>query len=103
MKKLIAMAFCLGLGFTANTVYASINHTAPVVSLLSDDEKTALKPEELPEPVKKTLAADEYKGWTVQTAALVKSATASHYEVQVANDKKETKTLKFDNQGALLK
>lgn len=103
MKKLVAMAFCLGLAFTANTVYASNNVSASAVRVLNEDEKTAVKPEELPEPIKKTLAADEYKGWTVQSAALVKSATASHYEVSVANEKKETKTLKFNNEGTLLK
>lgn len=102
MKKLIAMAFCLGLAFTANTVYAS-NVSAPVVNVLNDDEKTAVKPEELPESVKKSLSADEYKGWTVQSASLVKSAAASHYEIQVANEKNETKTLKFDKEGTLLK
>ncbi len=103
MKKLVAMAFCLGLAFTANTVYASNTVSTTAVSVMNDDEKTVVKPEELPDPIKKTLAADEYKGWAIQSAALVKSATASHYEVSVANEKKETKTLKFDEKGTLLK
>lgn len=103
MKKVIAMAFCLGLAFTANTVYASNNTASAVIHVANDDEKTTLKPEELPEPIKKSLSADAYKGWAIQSASLVKSATASHYEVLVANDKKETKTLKFDKDGVLLK
>jgi hypothetical protein len=101
MKKLLVMAFCLGLAFTAKTVYSS--NTAVVSVAFNEDEKTAVKPEELPESIKKTLAADEYKGWAIQSAALVKTAETSHYEVSLANEKKEIKMIKFDKDGALLK
>jgi hypothetical protein len=104
MKQLFVLAFCLGLAFTAKTIYASSTVATSVVSVtFNEDEKTAVKPEELPEPIKKTLAAEEYKGWAVQSAAIVKTATAFHYEVSLANDKKETKMVKFDKEGALLK
>ena len=103
MKKLVALAFCLGLAFTAKKIYATTSVSTSVVSVLSDDEKVAVKAEELPEAAKKTLAADEYKGWAIQTASLVKSAAASHYEVSLANDKKEIRIVKFDKDGTLLK
>ena len=103
MKKLMVAAFGLGLALTATTVYAANNKVNTVISVnLSDEEKTAVKPEELPEPIKKTLAGEEYKGWLVKEASLVKTATESHYEVSL-NNEKETKTVKFNKEGALVK
>lgn len=103
MKKLVALAFCLGLAFTAKTIYATNTASTSVVSVLNDDEKVAVKAEELPESIKKALSAEEYKGWVIQDANIVKTGEVSHYEVSLANEKKETKTVKFDKDGALLK
>ncbi len=103
MKKLMVLAFGLGLALTAKTVYAANNNVNTVVTTnLVNDERVALKPEELPEPIKKTLSAPEYKGWFITEAALVKTAAASHYEVSLTKEK-ETKLVKFDKEGALLK
>jgi len=108
MKKLILSAFCLGLGLTSVNVLASNNTSAVAVSVNNDDERKALKAEELPEAVTKALASEAYAGWTVKEAAMVtKTATAadkanpSYYEVTLSKEK-ETRTVKFQKDGTLL-
>lgn len=61
-------------------------------------EKTKIKPEELPEAVKKTLAGDDYKGWEVANAYVSKEV----YEVELKKGT-EMKTFKFDKEGKLTK
>jgi DNA-directed RNA polymerase beta subunit len=106
MKKMILPALCLSLCLTTVSVSA-INTVSNSVIVMNDDRQ-AVKSEELPEGVKKTLATDAYKGWAVKEAALVKGAVAadgtatSHYEVVLTNEK-ETKTVKFNQDGSLLK
>lgn len=102
MKKLIVAAFSLGMVFFSATVTAA-NASNTVISVtVNEDERQAVKSEELPEAVKKTLAGDEYKGYTITEATLVKSAEASHYEISLAKDK-ETKLVKCDKDGKILK
>jgi hypothetical protein len=62
----------------------------------AQDEKTKIKSEELPEAVKKTLEAQEYRGWLIDAAYHVKSTDS--YEVELKNGA-EAKTVKFDKDG----
>lgn len=102
MKKMILPALCLGLCLTTVSVSAANVVSNSVVSVSFNDDRQVIKTEELPEPVKKALSSDDYKGWTVKEAALVKAEAASHYEVVLTNEK-ETKTVKFNNDGTLVK
>lgn len=74
---------------------AAQDQTAPAVAE-TQDEKTKIKSEELPEAVKKTLEAQEYRGWLIDAAYHVKSTDS--YEVELKNGA-EAKTVKFDKDG----
>jgi hypothetical protein len=60
------------------------------------EDKTKIKSEELPDAVKKSLEAQEYRGWLIDAAFHVKSTDS--YEVQLKNGA-ETKTVKFTKDG----
>src|SRR5918993_385349 len=66
------------------------------VAPADQDDKTKIKSEELPEGVKKSLEAQEYRGWLIDAAYHVKSTDS--YEVELKNGA-ETKTVKFDKEG----
>jgi hypothetical protein len=100
MKKIIISAFSLMLILTATVSVAGVNSKS-IVAVVADDEKTQIKPEELPEPVKKALAADDYKGWAVTSVYQIKGE-ATHYEINLSKEK-ETTVLKFNPEGALVK
>lgn len=61
-------------------------------------DKTEIKAENLPEPVKKTLAGDDYKGWEISKAYVAKEI----YEVELKKGT-EAKTVKLDKDGKLVK
>jgi hypothetical protein len=69
---------------------------APAPAAADQDDKTKIKSEELPEGVKKSLEAQEYRGWLIDAAYHVKSTDS--YEVELKNGA-ETKTVKFDKEG----
>ena len=66
---------------------------------VQQDEKIKIKSEELPEAVKKSLEAQEYKGWLIN-AAYHDKKTGS-YDVELKNGA-ETRTAKFDKEGKKL-
>jgi hypothetical protein len=68
----------------------------PAPAAADQDDKTKIKSEELPEGVKKSLEAQEYRGWLIDAAYHVKSTDS--YEVELKNGA-ETKTVKFDKDG----
>lgn len=69
---------------------------APAPAAQDQEDKTKIKSEELPEAVKKSLEAQEYRGWLIDGAFHVKSTDS--YEVQLKNGA-ETKTVKFTKDG----
>ena len=77
---------------------AATTETASVAS--AQDEKTAIKATELPEPVQTTLKGDAYKDWTVSNVSVVKAKT-EYYEVSLTKEK-EMKTVKFTKEGTIL-
>lgn len=65
----------------------------------SKEEKVAVKPEDLPEGIKKTIQGDEFSGWTVKKAFLVtEDGNKQYYELQVAKGK-ENARVKLDKDG----
>jgi glucose/arabinose dehydrogenase len=74
---------------------------APSTSAVApqQDDKMKIKSDELPEAVKKSLEAQEYKGWLINAAYHHK--TADTYEVELKNGA-ETKTVKFTKDGKKL-
>lgn len=82
----------------ATEVVAPAPAPAPAVApaAADQDDKTKIKSEELPEAVKKSLEAQEYRGWLIDAAYHVKSTDS--YEVQLKNGA-ETKTVKFSKDG----
>lgn len=97
MKKLIISAFAVSL-ISFATVQANdltTHHTVITVT----QEKVAVKPEDLPEPVKTALAGDAYSGWEVTGAFLVtKEDNSQHFEIAVKKGD-ETATVNLDKDG----
>lgn len=105
MKKvIIASAALLFAAISSNVNAATVTNQAQVITSVKSDStetRTAVKPEELPEPVKQALASDDYKGWTPSTLFLVKGAS-EYYEVTLAKEGSEAKTVKIDKEGKKL-
>jgi uncharacterized protein YcnI len=106
MKKLIvsALAFTL-ISFAsvqAQTAQQDARQdptTQEPVTKAAKEEKVAVKPEDLPEGIKKTIKSDEFSGWTVKKAFLVTEGDhTQYYELQVANGK-ENARVKLDKNG----
>jgi len=96
MKKLLfismVMAGTLAINQRAN---ALMDRTATLLHSMAQDEKTKIKKEELPEPVRKKLSGDAYKGWVI-----VNSYKLGGEEYQVELKKGDTtQVLKFDKEG----
>lgn len=96
MKKLSILAISL-MTLAAVPGFAQTD-TKTATASAQQDTKTAIKPEQLPDGIRKTLKGDEYKDWTVSSAAMVKD----NYEVILMKDK-ESKTVRFDKEGTILK
>ncbi len=94
MKKtlIVAMLF-LGVSGTVVSNAAAFAHVRIM------DEKVKIKPEELPEKVKATLAGADFKGWEVVNA--FKETEKGSFEVELKKGT-ETKTMKFDKEGKII-
>jgi hypothetical protein len=94
-KLFVLTAIFSTFAITANVLAVSSSISSLSV-FIQGDAKIQIKPEELPDAVKKAIA-DKYNGWEISTAFWVKSKS-EYYEV---NLKKETdnKLLKFDKDG----
>jgi hypothetical protein len=68
----------------------------PAPAAVDQEDKTKIKSEELPEAVKKSLEAQEYRGWLIDAAYHIKSTDS--YEVSLKNGA-ETKVVKFSKDG----
>lgn len=93
MKKVLFALFAFMVSasvVSANTIDMN-NET-----VLVQDDKVKIQPEELPEAVKTALNSEDYVGW--QIAAAYKHADGETFEVELKNDA-ETKTVKFDKEG----
>lgn len=70
-----------------------------IVSMI-DNERTPVKVEELPDPVKNILGSDAYKEWTPSEAFLVKGEH-EYYEITIKKEA-EVKILKLNKEGIVV-
>lgn len=113
MKKLLFSVFAITLtagtsAFAQDQQVAAVE--APAVAghavdavqavAVAQDEKTQVEAANLPESIKKVLASDKYKDWTLASAWLVKGAK-EHYELQMKKGE-ETTALKLDKDGNIV-
>lgn len=97
MKKLIISAFALSIISFASVQASTLAEPVSVVTVAQ--EKVAVKPEDLPEAVKTTLAGDAYAGWEVTGAFLVTKADNSQYFEIGLKKGEETSTVNLDKDG----
>jgi hypothetical protein len=95
MKKLM-FAFIALLGSVAFVSADAISYAINQTPSAQQDEKVKIKPEELPEAVKKALEMQDYRGWLVDAA--YKDTAKETYEVHLKNGA-ETKIVKFNKDG----
>jgi hypothetical protein len=79
-----------------NAATTTTTSTTTSTTVAEQEGKTKIKSEELPEAVKKSLEATEFKGWLINTA--YQDSKSGGYEVELKNGA-ETKTVKFDKDG----
>ena len=102
MKKLIVSAVALTLISFASvqaksTVEFDNGKTTSVK--INAQEKIAVKPEDLPEGIKKTIKGEEFAGWKVTSAFLVTEPDKKqYYELNVKNGS-EAARVKLDKDG----
>jgi hypothetical protein len=104
MKKFILSAAVLvvaGLATVkANTLNTNVK-TVAIISRADSLQKTPVKLDALPDPVKTVLQTDVFKTWVPSTAFAVTSGATQYYEVDVKKGT-ETKALKFDKDGKMI-
>ncbi|MCE7038812.1 hypothetical protein [Dyadobacter sp. CY312] len=101
MKKLIVSALALTLISFASVQADNTLKTAGVManSAYDSQEKVSVKPESLPDGVKKTIASDAFSGWKVISAFLVTNTDKTqYYELNVKNGD-ESARVKLDKDG----
>lgn len=103
MKKVILAAAALAVVGLTKVKANSVNHNQHIVAVASQDsvQKTPVKLEDLPAPVKTALASEALKVWTPTSALLVKSGTVEYYQVNVKKDAEE-KYIKLDKDGKVV-
>lgn len=108
MNKKIVAVFCLGMILTSASLMgqsATIASAKAEQTTVANDNRQVLKAEELPDAVKKALATDEYKGWTVKEAAKVTitgDKPENLYEVALTNGT-ENRNVRFKEDGTVSK
>ncbi|GGB86071.1 hypothetical protein GCM10011325_12120 [Dyadobacter sediminis] len=76
-----------------------MNDGKTTVSVTVKEEKVPVKPENLPEGIKKTIKSEEFTGWTVKKAFLVtEENNKQYYELQVSKGS-ESARVKLDKEG----
>lgn len=104
MKKLVISGLALTLiSFASVQATTLTNASRGNIEIYTfkgqDQEKVAVKPEDLPEAIKTTINGDEFKGWTVVSAFLVTAPDKTqYYELNVKNGD-ETARVKLDKDG----
>jgi hypothetical protein len=101
MKKLMMSTMALAL-----VSFFSVNSTATAVTpsisneRIMDQGKEPVKPEDLPDPIKKALANAPYNEWQVASAFSVTADDGKqHYEIDLKKGEEETTTVKLDKDG----
>lgn len=99
MKRVIIGAIALAL-ISISGVSANVSQKDVTTVTSSHFDKTPVKPEDLPQPVK-TVLANDYRGWEVTSAFWVTGDGLEHYEVNLMKGP-DRQTVKFDKDGKIL-
>jgi len=98
MKKLI-FATMLFASFAAFDLKAQVESDKTEVS--AQPVGTPVKPEELPDAVKTTLAGEKFSGWEIETAFLVREEEMEYFRINLVNEEAK-QTVKIDREGKIL-
>ena len=103
MKKLIVSALALTLisfaSVQANTPNTTNSAGTTVTISGQDQDKVSVKPDDLPDGIKKTIKGEEFSGWKVTSAYLITTPDKTqYYELNVKNGS-ETARVKLDKDG----
>jgi hypothetical protein len=103
MKKVIIASAALFFAAITN-VHASATTTTGLEIITNAQQDTTEKrtpviPTDLPDPVKQSLAAEDYKGWTPSSAFLVAKEDKEYYEVKLTKEGSEANKVKFSKDG----
>jgi hypothetical protein len=97
MKKIIFSAVSLAMIAMTQVEAGAVQNRR--IELNAEQEKVAVRPEDLPEAVKTTLAGDSYAGWQVTSAFLVtKEDNSQFFEISIKKGE-ETATINLDKDG----
>ena len=102
MKKVIIASAALFFAAISNVKAGTTNTAAEITTSVKADtteQRTPVKPEELPATVQQTLSGDDYKGWTPSSAFLVAKDGKEYYEVKLTKEGSEANIVKFDKDG----
>lgn len=103
MKKVIIASVALFFAAISSNANAATNHKkVEIITSAKEDtteKRTPVMPDQLPEPVKQALAADDYKGWTPSSAFLVAKDAQEYYEVKLVKEGSEPNKVKLDKDG----
>lgn len=103
MKKLLFTAAAITTTLFA-TAQAEIKQAQPTEAVASVEapDRVPIKIEDLPSAIQKAIQSDSYAGWTPRQAYVVKGETP-WYEVDMVNTKSEKTTVKFKEDGTVVK
>lgn len=97
MKTMIysLMILFLAAGLHITLMAQSTKHTNEMIK--GEDQRIPVKPEELPEPVKKKLSEEPYKEWKIGEAYMVQEEK-KFYEITLLRGQ-EKQVIKLDEDG----
>jgi hypothetical protein len=102
MKKVVIASVALFFAAIANVNASTPTTGIEVISQVNEDsleKRTPVIPTDLPEAVKQSLSADEYKGWSPSSAFLVAKQDNEYYEVKLTKEGSEANKVKFSKDG----
>jgi len=95
--KNIAIALVI-LAMTTGSLSANCSTSESVVEFILQD-KVSVKPEDLPQPIKTTLATDVYAGWEITEAFIItKEDKTQFFEISLKKGS-ETAKINLDKDG----
>jgi hypothetical protein len=98
MKRLFIAAIAVTVT-TVTFASSALTTSGTAVTIVEDErDKTPVKLEELPAPVKKTLASSDYDGWKPVAAYWVKTEKTSFYEIELTKGE-DKKTVNLTPEG----
>ena len=97
MKKLIMATMVLSVVYQIPSSFSNAIANSNVEVLVQD--KMSVKPEDLPEPIKSTLAAGAYASWEVTEAFLITRSDKTQYFEIIVKKGSEMSKINLDKDG----